>query len=148
MDTPESPNQPTVVTADTASRVLGYLIDVLPTVLIGLLALIPIVGAILAGLVLCVYWVSRDIGGSSLGKLVMRTRVALKDGHEAPIAARILRNVPIGLPGCAMSVPVAGYVLGPGCGGLVFLIEAIALLATGERIGDKLANTTVVKVQS
>lgn len=124
---------------------LGYLIDVLPTLVIGLLGLIPVAGAIIAGIVLCAYWILRDIGGASLGKLLMGTRVILKDGGEAPASARLLRNLPIGIPGCALAVPLAGYVLGPSCGGLVFLIEAIALLSTGERIGDRLANTQVVK---
>jgi uncharacterized RDD family membrane protein YckC len=103
--------RPALPLADKGTRVVGYLIDVVPTLLIGLLGLIPIVGIMLKGLLLCPYWLLRDVTGSSLGKLVMGSRVVLKDGREAPVSARILRNLPIAIPGGLLVIPFLGYVL-------------------------------------
>ena len=71
------------VAADKGIRVAGYLIDVLPAIVLGLFALIPIMGPIMAGLLLTPYWLLRDITGSSLGKLILRTMVVRKDGQPA-----------------------------------------------------------------
>ena len=59
--------------ADKGTRVAGYLIDVLPAIVLGLFGLIPIMGPIMAGLMLTPYWLLRDVTGSSLGKLILRT---------------------------------------------------------------------------
>jgi uncharacterized RDD family membrane protein YckC len=42
-------------------------------------------------------------------------------------------------------LPVIGYVLGPILSLICFVTEMIMLLVTKERIGDRLAGTTVVK---
>src|SRR5947207_15688132 len=94
-------------------RVAGYLIDLLPAVLIGLIGLIPIAGIILAGLLLTPYWLLRDIGGASLGKIVLGTRVTRKDGSPASVGARVLRNIPLAIGPALMIIPFPGHRLAP-----------------------------------
>ena len=133
------------VAADKGIRVAGYLIDVLPAIVLGLFALIPIMGPIMAGLLLTPYWLLRDITGSSLGKLILRTMVVRKDGQPASTGARILRNLPLALGPAFLIIPFLGYFLAPATAGVTVLVEAIMLLSQGERVGDRIAGTTVVK---
>jgi len=133
------------VAADKGIRVAGYLIDVLPAIVLGLFALIPIMSPIMAGLLLAPYWLLRDITGSSLGKLILRTMVVRKDGQPASTGARILRNIPLALGPAFLIIPFLGYFLGPATAGVTMLVEAIMLLSQGERVGDRIAGTTVVK---
>jgi uncharacterized RDD family membrane protein YckC len=133
------------VPADKASRVVGYLIDVAPLLVFSLISLIPIIGVIVYGIFLVFYWLLRDITGASLGKLIVGLRVVSKDGSPAGLGARVIRNLTIATPGVMLAIPFAGYVAGPSCGVLVTLAEAIMLLGTGERIGDRIAGTMVVK---
>ena len=44
-----------------------------------------------------------------------------------------------------MIIPFLGYVLAPSVAGLIILIEAVLLLTQGDRVGDRLAGTTVIK---
>lgn len=131
--------------ADKGIRVVGYLIDVLPAILIGLLGLIPVVGGVLAGLFLTPYWLLRDIGGASLGKVVLGMAVMQKDGGPARPGARIVRNIPLAIGPLLLIIPLLGYILAPPVSFIVLIIEAIMLLTQGERLGDKLAGTVVVK---
>jgi uncharacterized RDD family membrane protein YckC len=134
-----------VILADKGVRVAGYLIDVLPTLLLALVAWIPIVGIIFMGLVLVPYWLLRDVTGGSLGKLLLGLKVVARDGSPATVGARILRNVPLILgPACAI-VPFLGYIFTIPVSGTVILIEGIMLLSQGERLGDRLAKTIVVR---
>lgn len=126
-------------------RAVGYIIDVIPAVILSLIGLIPIIGQFIAGVLMGSYWLLRDIKGASLGKMVVGTRVVAAGGGEAPTNARILRNVPLCIGPFLLAVPIAGYVLGPAVAGLAFLIEMIMLLTQGSRLGDKFAGTAVVK---
>ena len=136
---------PTLIPADKSQRAFGYLIDVLPLLLIGLISLIPLVGIILYGFILIFYWLLRDITGGSLGKMAMGTKVVANNGSPASTGARILRNVTLAIPGLVLAIPLVGYIGGPLCGGTMVLLEIFMLLGTGERIGDKIAGTIVVK---
>jgi uncharacterized RDD family membrane protein YckC len=131
--------------ADKGTRVAGYLIDVLPAIVLGLFGLIPIMGPIMAGLMLTPYWLLRDVTGSSLGKLILRTMVVRKDGQPASAGARVLRNVPLAIGPALLIIPLVGYFLGPATAGIAVLVEGIMLLTQGERVGDRIAGTTVVK---
>jgi uncharacterized RDD family membrane protein YckC len=126
-------------------RAVGYIIDVVPAVILGLIGLVPIVGQFIAGVLMGSYWLFRDINGASLGKLVVGTRVVAAGGGEATANARILRNLPLCIGPFLLAVPIAGYVLGPTVASLAFLIELIMLLTQGSRLGDKFAGTVVVK---
>lgn len=133
------------VVADKWLRVAGYLIDLIPAIILGLVAFIPFVGIIIAGLFLTPYWLLRDVGGASLGKVLLGMRIATLDGQPASTGARVLRNLTlIPVPLC-MIIPLIGYVLVTPVAVIVILVEAIMLLSQGARLGDKLAGTVVVK---
>jgi len=133
------------VQADKGVRVAGYLIDVLPAIMIGLFGLIPYVGNIFAGLLLTPYWLLRDITGASLGKLLLGTTVVRKDGQPATVGARVLRNLPLAIGPAFLIIPLLGYLVGPPIAGLMVLIEGILVLTQGERLGDRMAGTAVMK---
>ena len=42
-------------------------------------------------------------------------------------------------------IPFLGYFLGPATAGIAVLVEGIMLLTQGERVGDRIAGTTVTK---
>jgi len=134
----------TQVRADKGVRAAGYLIDLLPALLAGLFGLIPIVGAVLVGLLLTPYWLLRDITGASLGKLLLGLKVIGKDGSPASKGALVLRNLPIAIGPALMIIPLLGYVLAPIVSMIIMLVEVIFLLTQGERVGDRLAKTVVV----
>jgi uncharacterized RDD family membrane protein YckC len=133
--------------ADVGVRILGYLIDVVPIVIVSIvLSFIPILGPMLAGLLGIAYWLLRDIVGASLGKKLLGTCVFLKDGSEAPKGKLVLRNVTLALPYAAMLIPLLGYVLGPLVSVIVGIVELVMLITKKERLGDMLANTAVFKI--
>src|SRR5580765_538090 len=105
--------------ADKGVRAVGYLIDVLPAIVIGLFGLIPVIGIIIAGFLLAPYWLLRDIAGASLGKLLLGTTVVRKDGQAASVGARIMRNLPLAIGPAFLIIPVLGYFLGPPIAGLI-----------------------------
>lgn len=134
-----------VAYADKGLRAAGYLIDVLPAIVFGLFGMIPWIGSIIAGLLLTPYWLLRDVTGASLGKLILRTSVVRKDGQPSAVGARILRNLPLAIGPAFLIIPLLGYVLGPAIAFIAFLIETILVLSNGERLGDRIAGTTVIK---
>jgi len=133
------------VNAGRGIRVGAYLIDLVPALFMGLLGIIPFIGPILAGLLLTPYWLLRDVMGGSFGKVLLGLRVVGKDGRPATKGALVARNLPLIIGPAMMVIPLLGYVFGPGAAFVCILIEAISLLATGERLGDKIAGTVVVK---
>jgi len=131
---------------DVGLRAGGYLIDVIPSVLMGLaIGWIPIVGAVILGFLLLGYWLLRDITGSSIGKLILGLQVVKKDGTPSTAKERILRNLPIAIGPAMLIIPLAGYVIAPPIASILIVTEAVLLLAKKERLGDMLAGTTVVK---
>lgn len=136
---------PELVAADKWLRVAGYLIDVVPAVILGLVALIPFIGLIFAGFLLTPYWLLRDITGASLGKLALGMRVVSQNGQRASKGALMLRNLPLIAAPVCMMIPVLGYFLCGPVALIVVLVEAIMLLSQGSRLGDKMAGTAVVK---
>ncbi len=133
------------VVADKWLRVAGYLIDVVPAVILGLVALIPVVGIIIAGLLLTPYWLLRDVGGASLGKVLLGMRIVMQDGQPASTGARVLRNLTLIPAPLCMIIPLIGYILVIPVASVVILVEGIMLLSQGSRLGDKLAGTVVVR---
>jgi uncharacterized RDD family membrane protein YckC len=99
----------------------------------------------MAGLLLGPYWLLRDIGGASLGKLALGMRVVSQNGQPASKGARVLRNLPLIAAPLCMLIPILGYVLVLPVGAIVLLVEGIMLLSQGSRLGDKMAGTVVVK---
>ncbi len=131
--------------AAKGTRAAGYLIDLLPAFLLVLFALIPFVGSVIAGLLLTPYWLFRDVAGASPGKLLLGTKIVGPGGQPTPTSARIIRNVPLAIGPFLLIIPLLGYVLAPVAGGIVILVETILIITQGERLGDKLAGTRVVK---
>jgi uncharacterized RDD family membrane protein YckC len=131
--------------ASVVVRALGYLIDLLPTFLAIPFFLIPILGQIVAGALLCAYWLLRDINGASLGKTALGCRVAtMRKGEETLQKQRIFRNLPLTIIPLSLMIPFIGFFLVLLVGPIVIVLETISLLTTGRRIGDMLAGTTIV----
>jgi uncharacterized RDD family membrane protein YckC len=133
--------------ANSGLRAAAYLIDVIPAIFIGLFGLIPLIGVMIVGCLLTPYWLLRDVTGASLGKMLLGLKVVSTDGGQATTSARILRNVPLVAGPVLMIIPLLGYVLGPPVAALVILVEVVLLLTQGDRLGDKLAGTTVASTR-
>ena len=135
---------PTVTPEPTGKRALAYLIDVVPILFLALIHFLPIFGWMLYGLLHVLYWLLRDINGASLGKSVMGSFVANENGGPSTTQQRILRNVPLAIPGLFGMIPLIGIVFEFFIALFVFGGEALLVLATGRRLGDRLAGTTVL----
>ncbi len=133
------------VPEEKGRRVVAYLIDVVPMLLLAVIHFLPIFGWMLYGLIHACYWLLRDINGASPGKHVIGSYVASSDGTPATTSQRIVRNVPLALPGILGMIPLIGIFFEFGFAVLIFGGEAILLLATGRRLGDRLANTLVFR---
>ncbi len=139
--------QPTTPAAVNAIgiRFAAVLIDVIPAIIIGLVGIIPIIGQLIAGVVLGCYWLLRDINGASLGKLALGLVVVMADGSPSDQSARIKRNIPLCVGHFLFAIPFIGYIIGLPIIIIVNLTEVIMLLTQGHRLGDRLAGTTVVR---
>ncbi len=126
-------------------RAAGYLIDLLPSFLIGVFALIPVVGQFFAGILLGCYWLFRDVMGASLGKLLLGTEVVDLQGNRPQTSALITRNITIAAGAFLLTIPILGYIVGIIVATVAFWIEVIMLVTQGQRLGDKLAGTTVAR---
>ena len=133
------------VIEEKGRRVVAYLIDVVPMIFLALIHFLPIVGWILYGFIHAFYWLLRDVNGASLGKSVLGSYVAAEDGVPATTSQRILRNVPLAIPGLLGMIPLIGIVFEFVVAILIFGGEALFLLATGRRLGDRLAGTQVFR---
>ena len=100
---------------------------------------------LLPALIVTVYQLMRDYRGASLGKRVLGLRVANRGGGPATTAQCILRNIIFVVPTLALFIPGIGFFVDYGGGGILYIVELILLLATGSRIGDRIAATIVPK---
>ena len=133
------------VVAQLGIRICAYLIDCIPVVLLSFLNLIPIAGPMMCGFLVTPYWLLRDVTGASLGKLMLGLKVLNKDGSDSTTRQRVLRNVTLAAGPAFLIIPLIGIVLFAVIGGILGLIEIIFFLTQRERLGDRLAKTTVVK---
>lgn len=132
------------VSSDIGLRLAACLIDAVPAiVMLVLFGWIPIAGPMLAGLLLTVYWLLRDISGRSLGKLALGLVVVKRDGQPSEIKDRILRNLTLVIGPVLLILPFVGMVLGPAVAGVMGVSELIVLIVKQERLGDMLAATAV-----
>ena len=136
---------PTFISAGKIARWFAWGIDLFIVALISLLALIPLLGGILVAVMGTSYLLLRDSHGASLGKRLMGLRVIGKDGQLASRNALILRNLFFALPYLLHFIPYLGIVLTILFWVPVCFIEGFCALLKGERIGDMLAGTRVVK---
>ncbi len=133
------------VPEEKGRRVGAYLIDIVPMLVLAVVHFLPIFGWMLYGLIHACYWLLRDINGASPGKLVIGSYVGNADGTPSTTSQRIVRNVPLALPGILGMIPLIGIFFEFAFALLIFGGEAILLLATGRRLGDRLANTLVFR---
>jgi uncharacterized RDD family membrane protein YckC len=126
-------------------RAVGYIVDAMPSAILSLIMIIPIIGQFFGGILVGSYWLLRDIKGASLGKMLVGTRVVAVGGGEASTNARILRNLPLCIGPFLFAIPILGYAIGGAVTSLSFLIEIIMVLTQGSRLGDRFAGTMVVK---
>ena len=148
--------------AGVGRRMVGYILDVLPTLLLFPLPLIPIIGPMMFGIALLVYWLLRDIRGASLGKWAMGMEVRMANGGPALGGKCVMRNVTLAIgPTCSVIqgiltlvavvfpplmviVGYLGLIVVFGISFCVIMTELAFLLFTGRRIGERLAGTIVV----
>lgn len=124
-----STNTPELRIADTGTRIVAYLIDI---VLVILMSLVPIAGWIAA----IVYVITRDslpfLDGQSIGKKAMGLRAVSEDGQALTNnwGPSIIRNIVLFIPFFA-------------------LVEFFVLLSNekGLRLGDQWAKTKVISVK-
>jgi len=131
--------------ASNGARAVAYLIDVIPAVMIALIALIPLIGHIIAGVLLGFYWLYRDAMRFSLGKIALGLQVVQADGSPATRQSLIRRNMPLGIAGFVTAIPLLGLFLGPITGFVAVASAGLLLLSEGQTLGDKWAGTAVVK---
>jgi len=80
--------------------------------------------------------------GRSAGKYLLRLKVQSNDPNKGHILCSILRNLNIALAFVVTFVPYIGWALFAG----ILLVDLIILIGNnGRRIGDIVANTTVVR---
>jgi len=133
-------------TASTGRRACAYIIDCLVTFLLVPFVFVPILGLIIIGVFLFAYWLLRDVAGSSPGKLLLGMRVVHNSGDEYRVGPRIMRNLPLSIGPLLLCIPIIGVFIGSPVALVMVLTEVIMLLATGRRLGDRLADTAVKQV--
>ncbi|HEY2848124.1 MAG TPA: RDD family protein, partial [Pyrinomonadaceae bacterium] len=126
-------------------RLGALLIDVLCAIPLGFLAIIPFLGIIGAPLA-CAYWISRDsfFGGQSIGKKVVGLKVIKPDGSPFLWADSVKRNI-IYFALLVLMIPVYGIFFNAFLSGPLSLAELIMVLTGGQRIGDRMGGTYVVR---
>lgn len=128
--------------------ILALLLCMIPLILVGW---IPFVGWIILWLGIPVvnitFHLLRDITGTSPGKFLLGLKVVNKNGTEAPTSARVLRNILFAIPGLCMFVPLVGHFIGILVGFVIVITEIIMLLTQNERVGDRFANTMVIRTK-
>jgi uncharacterized RDD family membrane protein YckC len=129
---------------DKGRRVGAFLIDIVPAIILAALNLLPLVGHFVSSTVIAAYWLLRDINEASPGKMVLGSRVVSANGSPATTGQKIGRNITLALPGLISAIPL-GFLFAIPLALLFFFTEVVMLLVTGNRLGDKLAGTTVVR---
>lgn len=129
--------------AEIGPRIGALIIDILISIPLGMVALIPFIG-ILAGLLAVAYWLCRDLVRPSLGKKALNLDVVDINGGRPTDQQLILRNVPFAVPSLISMIPFLGVIAGPALATVVFVLELVMFITQGQRFGDKIANTQVI----
>lgn len=123
----------------------ALLIDGLCAIPLTFLAVIPIINLLGAPL-LCAYWISRDafFGGQSIGKKALGLKVVKSDGSPFTWADSVKRNI-IYFGFLILFIPIYGLVFNGIINGPLGIVELILVLTGGQRLGDRMGNTYVVR---
>ncbi|MFL6375624.1 MAG: RDD family protein [Pyrinomonadaceae bacterium] len=126
-------------------RLGALLIDGLCAIPLTFLAVIPFLG-IIGAPILCAYWVSRDafFGGQSIGKKVVGLKVIKPDGSPFLWADSVKRNI-IYFALLVLMIPLYGLAFNGFLSGPLGLVELIMVVTGGQRIGDRMGGTYVVR---
>jgi len=140
--------------ASSQKRVFAKVIDLLLVLFLGRT---PLGGA---GSVLgFLYSIAADsfsfkkIQGQSLGKKILRIRVASGHGHQTRMArlkTSVVRNAPVGIVTFLMIIPVWGWILSLLIGIPFFLIELSLMIRADrhQRLGDVMAESVVLDCET
>lgn len=143
---PQAPQTTKLARADAGKRIAAAFIDGIPAYVISFL---PFIG----GLIAAAYLALRDAlplspqGGQSLGKRLFQLQaLRMPDGVPCDYATSLLRNLPFVVPALMMIRPGIGWIFGSVVWAGAFVVEALLVIAdeNGQRIGDRLAKTSVI----
>lgn len=129
------------------ARVLAKSIDMF-IVLIFIVALYPF-GTILGALYLA--FSDALYNGQSVGKrFIGFSVVSLEDGEPCSVRQSLIRNLPFSIPMLFLLIPLWGWVFSAIIGGGLMILEVYLLfkLDSGNRLGDVMADTTVIAAGS
>jgi uncharacterized RDD family membrane protein YckC len=135
--------------ADLSKRLIAALID---NVLASLVGFIPVVG----GIVGAAYILLKDglefefMDKRSIGKKLMKLRPVRLDGGSMDITTSLQRNWPLAIGSILSIIPVLGWIIAVPVALVIGIIELVLVLTDpeGRRLGDKLAGTKVIEVES
>lgn len=134
----------TPLAANTSQRIVAGFIDVAPLLVVTMVVAVFVppfdAAATATHLVTGLCLLLKDVTGASPGKWLVGARVADRSGAVAGAGRRILRNVTLAAAPVLMGVPYVGRL-----SVVVCLGEMVLVLAQRERLGDRLAGTTVVR---
>ena len=129
--------------ASALKRIIARLVDIL--VAWALTLIVPPVG-VLAGIL---YLAVADglQKGQSLGKMVFGLEVLSTEGVPCDLRSSLYRNLPFSSALLFAAVPFIGWILLVVAGIPILLIELWLVIVdeNGERLGDRVAGTTVVE---
>ncbi|UCG37876.1 MAG: RDD family protein [bacterium] len=137
------PTYPDMHKAGVLKRIMARLVDIL--IAWALVLVIPPVG-FLAGFL---YLAAADgvQKGQSLGKMVFGLEVLTREGTPCDLKSSLYRNLPFVLALVFAAIPLLGWILLLIAGIPILLIELwlVVVDEKGERLGDRIAGTTVVE---
>jgi uncharacterized RDD family membrane protein YckC len=144
-----TPVTATAAKADLTKRFIAALID---NVLASLVSAIPVVG----GIVGAAYILLKDgldfefMDKRSLGKKLMKLRPVRLDGAPMDINTSLMRNWPLAIGSVLSIIPILGWIIAVPVALIIGVIELVLVLTDpeGRRLGDKLAGTKVIEVES
>ena len=98
--------------ATAGQRISAFLIDFVISLPLALIWLIPIIGTLIGGFALLLYWLLRALLGPSVGKRLRGLAIIAASGGPAGAGQLILRNVPLALPYIILMIPLLGTFIG------------------------------------
>jgi uncharacterized RDD family membrane protein YckC len=140
--------------AEVFPRILAFMID---SLIAWIPVFIPFLGAIFGSLYLLfkdglMYQITKkdEWKNKSIGKKLMNIEIISLDEQVIDLSISAKRNLPLTIGNFIAIIPVIGWVIGPILALVLALVELIIFLTDedGRRLGDKWANTKVIKLKS